>query len=190
MNTLYPIFLKADQLQFLIVGGGYVALEKLSFLYKSSPKAQVTIVAPFLREETKAFIKDKPVKVVLKKYHRRFLKNKTVVIATTDNVKVNLKVNKDCKKRHILVNVADTPDQCDFYMGGIVTKGNLKIGISTNGKSPTVAKRLRQWLEEILPEEIDPLLETLRKYRKTLKDDFELKVKEMNKVTESLIIKK
>ena len=75
-------------------------------------------------------------------------------------------------------------------MGGIVTKGNLKIGISTNGKSPTVAKRLRQWLEEVLPEEIDPLLETLRKYRKTLKDDFEFKVKEMNKVTESLIKKK
>ncbi|MBT3443463.1 MAG: hypothetical protein HN443_00295 [Flavobacteriaceae bacterium] len=72
-------------------------------------------------------------------------------------------------------------------MGGIVTKGNLKIGISTNGKSPTLAKRLRQWLEAILPEEIDPLLETLRKYRKTLKNDFEFKVKEMNKVTESLI---
>ena len=83
--------------------------------------------------------------------------------------------------------MADTPDQCDFYMGGIVTKGNLKIGISTNGKSPTLAKRLRQWLEAILPEEIDPLLETLRKYRKTLKNDFEFKVKEMNKVTESLI---
>ena len=72
-------------------------------------------------------------------------------------------------------------------MGGIVTKGNLKIGISTNGKSPTLAKRLRQWLEAILPEEIDPLLETLRKYRKTLKKDFEFKVKEMNKITESLI---
>ena len=83
--------------------------------------------------------------------------------------------------------MADVPDQCDFYMGGIVTKGNLKIGISTNGKSPTLAKRLRQWLEAILPEEIDPLLETLRKYRKTLKNDFEFKVKEMNKVTESLI---
>jgi len=187
MNTLYPIFIKAHQLQFLIVGGGYVALEKLEFLYKSSPEAQVTMVAPFVRAETLEFIKDKPVKVILKKYRRRFLKNKNIVIATTDSPEVNLRVNKDCKARHILVNVADTPDQCDFYMGGIVTKGNLKIGISTNGKSPTLAKRIRQWLEEILPEEIDPLLETLRKYRKTLKNDFEYKVKEMNKVTESLI---
>ena len=187
MNTLYPIFIKAHQLEFLIVGGGYVALEKLEFLYKSSPAAQVTMVAPFIRPETLDFIQDKPVKVIQKKYRSRQLKNKNIVIATTDNPAVNLQVNRDCKKRKILVNVADTPDQCDFYMGGIVTKGNLKIGISTNGKSPTLAKRLRQWLEAILPEEIDPLLETLRKYRKTLKNDFEYKVKEMNKVTESLI---
>jgi precorrin-2 dehydrogenase/sirohydrochlorin ferrochelatase len=120
-------------------------------------------------------------------FRRRHLKNKNIVIATTDQPEVNLQVNRDCKKRNILVNVTDTPDQCDFYMGGIVTKGDLKIGISTNGKSPTLAKRMRQWLEEILPEEIDPLLETLRKYRKKLKNDFEYKVKEMNKVTESLI---
>jgi len=187
MNTLYPIFIKAHQLQFLIVGGGYVALEKLEFLYKSSPEAQVTLLAPFVRPETLAFVKDKPVQIILKKYHKRYLKSKNIVIATTDSPEVNLKVNRDCKTRYILVNVADTPDQCDFYMGGIVTKGNLKIGISTNGKSPTLAKRMRQWLEEILPEEIDPLLETLRKYRKTLKNDFEYKVKAMNKVTESLI---
>ena len=187
MNTLYPIFIKAHQLQFLIVGGGYVALEKLEFLYKSSPEAQVTMVAPFVRKETLAFIQDKPVNLILKKYRRRHLKNKNIVIATTDQPEVNLQVNRYCKKRNIFVNVAYTPDQCDFYMGGIVTKGNLKIGISTNGKSPTLAKRLRQWLEAILPEEIDPLLETLRKYRKTLKNDFEFKVKEMNKVTESLI---
>ena len=84
MNTLYPIYIKAHQLKFLIVGGGYVALEKLEFLYKSSPEAQVTIVAPFIRAETLNFIEDKHVKVILKKYRRRYLKNKNIVIATTD----------------------------------------------------------------------------------------------------------
>ncbi|MBL6644060.1 MAG: bifunctional precorrin-2 dehydrogenase/sirohydrochlorin ferrochelatase [Flavobacteriaceae bacterium] len=187
MNTLYPIFLKAAQLEFLVVGGGYVALEKLSFLYKSSPEAKVTLIAPFVRSETLGFIKEKPVTVIKKEYQESDLENKNIVIATTDSEAVNLKVNLDCKKRKILVNVADTPDQCDFYMGSIVTKGNLKIGISTNGKSPTLAKRMRQFLEDILPEEIDPLLETLRKYRKNLKNDFAYKVKEMNKVTASLI---
>ena len=79
MNTLYPIFIKAHQLQFLIVGGGYVALEKLEFLYKSSPAAQVTMVAPFIRPETLDFIQDKPVKVIQKKYRSRQLKNKNIV---------------------------------------------------------------------------------------------------------------
>lgn len=65
-------------------------------------------------------------------------------------------------------------------MGGIVTKGNLKIGISTNGKSPKMAKRIRQFLEELLPDEIDDLLTILREYRTTLKADFEEKVIEMN----------
>jgi len=75
-------------------------------------------------------------------------------------------------------------------MGGIVTKGNLKIGISTNGKSPTMAKRIRQFLEELLPDEIDELLSTLREYRTTLKADFEEKVIEMNERTKLLLEEK
>ena len=85
------------------------------------------------------------------------------------------------------MNVADTPDLCDFYLGGIVTKGNLKVAISTNGKSPTAAKRLRQLLEEVLPDELDDLLENLHAYRETLKGDFEYKVKAMNEVTANLV---
>jgi precorrin-2 dehydrogenase/sirohydrochlorin ferrochelatase len=88
-----------------------------------------------------------------------------------------------------LVNIADTPELCDFYLGGIVTKGNLKIAISTNGKSPTAAKRIRQLLEEVLPDELDELLENLNSYRATLKGDFEYKVKAMNEVTEGLVRK-
>jgi precorrin-2 dehydrogenase/sirohydrochlorin ferrochelatase len=75
-------------------------------------------------------------------------------------------------------------------MGGIVTKGNLKIGISTNGKSPTIAKRMRQFLEGFLPDEIDDLLNTLRDYRQTLKGDFESKVIEMNERTKLLLEEK
>lgn len=187
LNPLYPIFLKAHQLEFLIVGGGYVALEKMEFLFKSSPQANVTLVAPFIREETLNFIKNKPVVVIKRKFCLDDLHRKKIVIATTDNPEVNKKIKLACNRRQILVNVADTPELCDFYMGGIVTKGNLKIGISTNGKSPTLAKRIRQFLESILPDEIDELLETLRNYRETLKGDFESKVIEMNKRTKLLL---
>ena len=187
MNTLYPIFLKTEQLEVLIVGGGYVALEKLQFMFKSSPQARVTLVSPMLRTETKKFIQDKNIRVINSRFRLRFLKNKNLVIATTDNPKVNERVYSLCRKKHILVNVADNPPLCDFYMGGIVTKGNLKIAISTNGKSPTLAKRLRQWLEAFLPEETDTLLDKLYVYRNRLKGDFEQKVLAMNKLTEKLL---
>ena len=74
-------------------------------------------------------------------------------------------------------------------MGGIVTKGNLKIAISTNGKSPTLAKRMRQWLEGFLPEETDALLDKLYAYRNSLKGDFEQKIAAMNTLTEKLLEK-
>jgi len=88
-----------------------------------------------------------------------------------------------------LVNVADNPPFCDFYMGGIVTKGNVKIAISTNGKSPTIAKRLRQFFENVIPENIDDLVKNLNKYRDTLKGDFDEKVKTLNEFTKSLVNK-
>ena len=190
VNELYPIFLKTEQLEFLIVGGGNVALEKLEFLLKSSPNAKITMIAPFYREATLDFVSNRPnVKLIHRTFNSFFLKCKHVVIATTDKPAVNKRVHYFCKKKRILVNVADTPDLCDFYMGAIVTKGNLKIGISTNGKSPTLAKRIRQFLEELLPEEVNDLLDTLQNYRNTLNGDFEFKVNEMNKVTKSILEK-
>jgi precorrin-2 dehydrogenase/sirohydrochlorin ferrochelatase len=145
------------------------------------------MVSPMVRTETKDFIQDKNVQVISSRFRSRFLKNKNIVIATTDSPKVNERVYNLCRKKHILVNVADNPPLCDFYMGGIVTKGNLKIAISTNGKSPTLAKRLRQWLEAFLPEETDALLDKLYVYRNKLKGDFEQKVIAMNKLTEKLL---
>jgi len=188
MNELYSIFLKTEQLRFLIVDGGKVALEKLEFLIKSSPNAAITMVAPYYQEATLDFVTKKPnINLIHQTFNSFFLRGKHIVIATTDDPVVNQKIHYFCKKKRILVNVADTPDLCDFYMGGIVTKGNLKIGISTNRKSPTLAKRIRRFLEELLPEEINDLLDTLQNYRKTLDGDFEFKVNEMNKMTKSIL---
>ncbi|NJB83168.1 precorrin-2 dehydrogenase/sirohydrochlorin ferrochelatase family protein [Wenyingzhuangia aestuarii] len=186
-NQLYPVFLKVTALNTLIVGGGNVALEKLSFLLKSSPDAKVTMISPFFREETIAKAKEGKVRMVVGNYDSSMLEGKHIVIATTDVPAVNLQVYNDCKERAILVNLADNPPYCDFYMGGIVTKGNVKIGISTNGKSPTMAKRLRQFFESVLPENIDDLAEYLNKYRDTIKGDFEEKVEKMNEFTKGLV---
>ena len=188
-NELYPIFLKTQQLETLIVGGGYVALEKLSFLLKSSPNSKVTMVSPFFREETIALANKFDVNMIIADYNNSYLKDKQIVVATTDKVEVNIEVYKDCKERNILVNVADNPPYCDFYMGGIVTKGNVKIAISTNGKSPTTAKRLRQFFEDVIPENIDDLVQNLNEYRKTIKGNFEEKVEKLNEFTKSLVEK-
>jgi len=115
------------------------------------------------------------------------LHNKRIVIAATNNPDLNKYIWQAAKTEGILVNVADTPHLCDFYMGSIVTRGNLKVAISTNGQSPTFAKRFRQLLEAALPEEIDDLLTQLRAVRQTLEGDFEAKVKALNALTASLV---
>ena len=189
-NELYPVFLKVSNLHILIVGGGNVALEKLTFLLKSSPKAQVEMVAPMFRDETIELANKFDIKMNVANYDVSYLKGKHIAIATTDNVPVNEQVYHDCRERQILVNVADNPPYCDFYMGGIVTKGNVKVAISTNGKSPTTAKRLRQFFEDVIPENIDDLVKNLNEFRKTIKGDFEEKVETLNEFTKGLVNKK
>jgi precorrin-2 dehydrogenase/sirohydrochlorin ferrochelatase len=188
-NNLYPIFLKAKALHVLIIGGGNVAEEKLHFLLKSSPDAKVTIVSPMFRDGTLALAKSFDVELIHDSYNDSYLKGKHMVIATTDVPDINVAVYNACKARHILVNVADNPPYCDFYMGGIVTKGHVKIAISTNGQSPTTAKRLRQFFEDVIPEDVDNLVQNLNEFRKTIKGDFEQKVQTLNEFTKGLISK-
>lgn len=187
MNELYPIFIKPHALNILIVGGGYVALEKLTFLLKSSPNARVELVAIDYISEVQEIIKEKEFKFHTRAYEYKDIENRDIVIGATNVEEVNRQIYDDCKSDSTLVNIADNPPLCDFYMGGIVTKGNLKIAISTNGKSPTMAKRLRQFFEEFIPDDIDILLDNVNNYRKTLKDDFDYKVKTLNTLTQSLM---
>lgn len=183
-NELYPAFLKLHNLNVLIVGGGNVGLEKLSFMLKSSPNANVEVVAPRFLQELELLVEKHPsVKLTKAKFKKKMLKKRHMVIACTDDLKINKRVYDLSRKRYLICNIADTPDLCDYYLGGIVTKGNVKIAISTNGKSPTTAKRLREFFEEIIPDDINKMVENLNEYRKTLKGNFEDKVQKMNEIT-------
>jgi uncharacterized membrane protein YfcA/siroheme synthase (precorrin-2 oxidase/ferrochelatase) len=121
-----------------------------------------------------------------KRFEPSDLDGKTFAIATTDDKAVNIEVKRLAEERRILANVADTPDYCDFYLGSIVQKGSLKIAISTNGKSPTVAKRLKENLNEILPDSMEDILNNMGKIREVLRGDFAKKIEVLNKVTSSL----
>lgn len=189
-NELYPIFLKVHQLNVLIVGGGNVAFEKLTFLLKSSPNAKVALIALEFSKEVLDLAKNHNVLTMQRPYSSNILHKQHLVIAATNHLDVNKQIYKDAKRKQLLVNVADTPELCDFYLGGIVTKGNIKVAISTNGKSPTMAKRLRQFFEAVLPDEIDDLSQNLHKFRKTIKGDFALKVTKLNTLTKGLLVEK
>ncbi|PCJ87848.1 MAG: siroheme synthase [Flavobacteriales bacterium] len=190
MNFLYPVFLKMHRFETLIVGGGNVALEKLSFLLKSSPDAEVTLVSPGILSEIEELVeKYRNVKFIQREFQPVDLEGKQLVIVSTEKHNLNKRIQQLATNKGILTNVADTPALCDFYLGSIVTKGDLKIAISTNGKSPTFSKRFRQVLEEMLPEELPELLENLHLYRNKLNNDFRFKVKALNELTSSLLDK-
>jgi len=187
-NQLFPIFLKPEKLQFLIVGGGNAASEKLRFLLKSSPIARVRLVAREVSEEILILSASHPnVELVARKFANRDLDTVDISIIATDDKDLNESIRLESKLSGIVTNVADTPALCDFYLGSIVTKGDLKIAISTNGKSPTIAKRIRQVFEEDLPEDLPNLLKNMNLFRKTLKGEFSRKVKVLNQLTEELV---
>jgi precorrin-2 dehydrogenase/sirohydrochlorin ferrochelatase len=120
-------------------------------------------------------------------YDQSHLESKDLVIAATNRIPLNQQIFDDVKKRGLLINVADSPSLCDFYLGGIVTKGDLKIAFSTNGKSPTAAKILRQFFEKILPEEIEDLIYNLNRYRKEIKGTLKQKVEQLNSLTKQFL---
>ncbi len=189
-NQLYPIFLKLDQLQTLLVGGGKVGAEKLHSLLSNSPEAKVTIVAMELNEEIRRLVwKHHSCQIIQRPFAESDLNEKDLVILATNDPQLNESIKNQAKEKGILVNVADTPDLCDFYMGSIVQKGNLKIAISTNGKSPTAAKRIKEVLHEALPGELDEVIENLNKVRNKLNGNFEYKVKKLNAITKVLVEK-
>lgn len=185
-NNLFPVFLKLESLETLIVGGGHVGLEKLTAILKNSPAAKVSLVARTIHEPIKTLAADYPsVRLFERNFKLWDLWNKDLLILATDSRNLHETIRKFARSRRLLINVADTPDLCDFYLGSVVTKGNLKIGVSTNGKSPTISKRIREYLEEALPEETNELLDNMSKIRDQIKGDFSHKVKVLNEVTAS-----
>ncbi|RZL12200.1 MAG: siroheme synthase, partial [Pedobacter sp.] len=126
-------------------------------------------------------------KIKQKSFEADDLNDVDIVFAATNNNSLNELIRLEAHKKGLLINVADKPELCDFYLGSIVKKGDLKIAISTNGKSPTIAKRLKEVLNEGLPAELGETLQNMSALRQSLSGDFASKVKTLNKVTENLI---
>ena len=188
-NPLFPIFLKLENLKVLVVGGGNVALEKVNSLLGNSPETEITLVAPEILPEIERIAFENPnVKLKRRVFFAGDLFSADLVIAATADRELNKTVQQEAKQRQILVNVADTPDLCDFYLGSVVTKGDLKIAVSTNGKSPTLAKRVKEVLNDAIPNETQQVLDNLEAIRKKLNGNFTEKVKRLNEITSVMAV--
>jgi siroheme synthase-like protein len=186
-NHLFPVFLKLEQMRLLIVGGGPVGLEKLQAVLSNSPHTNIQLVAEKILPEIHALANTHAnITLINKSFEDSDLETIDVAIIAVNNKPLSAAIFKLAKEKQVLVNVADTPDLCDFYLSSVVQKGNIKIAISTNGKSPTLAKRLKETLNQALPAELDELAINLNKIRNTLHGSFEDKVHKLNKLTSTL----
>ena len=187
-NHLFPVFLKLEKLRVLVVGAGNVGLEKLRAVLQNSPSAAVTVVATQVSDEVKAFATVHPtVSLVEKAFAEEDLDNIDLVIIAIDNKDNSRAIQQVAKKRGLLVNVADTPELCDFYLSSIVQKGSIKIAISTDGKSPTIAKRLKEILQVAIPDEMNNVLDNLQVIRRRMNGNFSDKVKKLDAITKVLV---
>ncbi len=187
-NLLFPVFLKLEELNLLIVGGGNVGHEKLSAVLRNSPAAPVTLVSREINQEVRDLAGQYPnVELIERSFANEDLNGRDIVIAATDDKALHERIRAEAKVRKVLINVADTPALCDFYLGSVVKKGDLKIAISTNGKSPTLAKRMREFLEASLPDSTQELLDNLSSIRARIEGDFQAKLKALNEVTSGFL---
>lgn len=188
-NQLFPVFFRLDKLNILVVGAGEVGWEKLGFMFRHCQTVKsIRVVAPEVREEIRTLEQDfeGTFEIRQKKFSEDDLDGMDLVLVATCFKELNIEVHSLAKKHGKIVNVADTPELCDFYLSSVVKKGDLKIAISSNGKSPTLTKRMRELLTEALPEEIDDLLQNLEEIRNGLKGDFDDKVNKLNAITHKM----
>jgi uroporphyrin-III C-methyltransferase len=162
--SMLPIFLKLDGRRCLLVGAGNVALDKVGSLLKTGLRLRV--VAPEARPEIQQLALDGKLEWIQRAFEPADLDGNFLVVTATDSPDVNALVYRGSVERGILCNSVDDIPNCDFYFGSIVSRGDLQIAISTAGQSPAFAQHLRREIDEQLPEDLGPWLESLGQLRR------------------------
>ncbi len=163
----YPIFLDIEGREAVVVGGGAVAERKVEGLLNAG--AKVTVVSPELTALLGRLAFTSAVRWLSRAYATGDLDSGWLAIAATDDPAVNSTVARDARERSILVNVADDPASCDFIAPSIVEREGLTIAVSTGGRSPAMARRVREEMERLFPDEYGALLGVAAQVRKTLR---------------------
>jgi precorrin-2 dehydrogenase/sirohydrochlorin ferrochelatase len=145
-TQMFPIFLKLEGRRCLVVGAGNVAEGKIRGLLDT--RALIQVVAPNATFQIRRWDWEGRLIWKPRNFDPRDLNDVSIVIAATNSHEVNSDIFREARLRNVLCNSVDDPENCDFYYPAVVKRGDLQIAISTNGRSPALAQRLRQELEE------------------------------------------
>lgn len=158
MSELYPVFLKLKGRKALVVGAGGIAALRVKHLLGAG--AHVTVISPETDAEIEELARAKSIVLLRRGFKRSDLsRNYFIVIAATNDSSVQQVVFEEAERHGILCNVVDKPSRCNFYTPAVIQRGELKIAISTSGRSPSLAGKLREYLEEAVPENAADLTE-------------------------------
>jgi precorrin-2 dehydrogenase/sirohydrochlorin ferrochelatase len=164
---LFPVFVKLKDKLCVIVGGGKVARRKAKSLIECG--ATVNVISPLAEEQIKQWVSEGLLTWCEKKFSAGDLNKACIAFAATDDSEENKKVVEICNRKGIMVNVVDEPELCDFFVPSVIRRKSLAIAISTEGKSPLFAQRLRKELEQILTDEYGEFLDMLGEQREKVK---------------------
>lgn len=164
--TYYPILVKLHGQKAVVVGGGKVAERKIETLLGFG--AFVYVVSKDLTPTLSQYAKEGKITYLGDTFLDSHLDGVFIVIAATDNVELNRRVSLAAKKRTLLINAVDQPEDCNFIVPSILQRGDLMISVSTAGKSPALARKIRQDLEEQFGEEYKALLVMMGRLRKEI----------------------
>jgi siroheme synthase-like protein len=159
VSVYYPIFVDLTRRRCLIVGGGPVAERKAHGLLEA--EARVVVVSPTLTENLQRWALDGLITYVPRTFEDGDVGGCALIIAATDRSTVNTHVARAARRHGVWVNVVDTPVECDFIAPAVIRRGALQLAISTGGRSPMLAKRLREGLEAVIGPEYGELADVL-----------------------------
>lgn len=159
----YPIFLDIKGKPCVVIGGGNVAERKVLSLIDAG--AKVLVISPKLTPALKKLANKKKIGYCPKAYEKGNLKGFFLAYSATNDQKVNRDVFNEAKRQGVLLNVVDVPELCNFIVPSVVERGDLLIAISTSGKSPAMAKKIRQQLEKEFGKEYAVFLDIMGKIR-------------------------
>ena len=166
MPKCYPISLNIEGRLCLVVGGGKVAERKVLSLLECG--ALVRLVSPDISEGLKDLALSGKVKYFADKYSVKYLDQVFLVIGATNDDQVNAIISSDCLERGLLINIVDDPPRGNFYVPAVVRRGHLQIAVSTDGKSPLLARKIRERLENDFPLEYGDLVDLIGNLRESV----------------------